>query len=295
MKPINRERFLELLLLCGFDSRNARSIDPQTARAAVDLCARKAEWFDFGALEYSTLGKAAKDALPFRLGGYMVPPYPFCMMRTRLYRNHPVTGVEAAVDALIMIASAPTANSASAVLYAATGRGIESSDAISWVFLAQDDRMDLIGIFHIRAKPPADPEVPKGRPYNPDVDPTSETIYDALWLILNTKGIRKTVEEPSEKLNRARVKNGKVPLQRVTRIDAAQYMRAMQETESMERGGTHASPRMHLRRAHLRHYTADRFSETVRARPVIIDAMIINADKDVGVPRDHYEVIHKRA
>lgn len=102
----------------------------------------------------------------------------------------------------------------------------------------------------------------------------------ALSMILCTKGIRLRPEEPSEKLNKKRVKQGKPPLTLVTHVDARGYFEAAARTD---RGGTHASPIPHLRRGHIRHYR--------NGRKKLIKPMFINCRSMAEIrPRDHYEV-----
>lgn len=88
-------------------------------------------------------------------------------------------------------------------------------------------------------------------------------------------------------MNKARAKNGKPPLKRVTRVDGQQYITALQETERRERdgtaGGTHASPRPHLRRAHIR--------TLANGKRIGIHAMWINVSDEVRqMAREKYKV-----
>lgn len=110
-------------------------------------------------------------------------------------------------------------------------------------------------------------------------------IFFVMWLVLNTKNIPTERIVPAEKLNRARVKSGKEPLQPYTKIDTEAYVTALRETERMEGEGkgTHASPRPHLRRAHLRHYASGAI--------VPIMATIVNGNLGLkAAVRDKYVV-----
>lgn len=104
-------------------------------------------------------------------------------------------------------------------------------------------------------------------------------MFLAMWLMLNTKGIHKIVTEPDSKLNKARIKTGKLPLLRNTYISANHYIEALRETVRSDNSGR-ASPRMHLRRAHLRHLGLDKI--------VPVHAAIINGAG--GLDRDKYVV-----
>jgi hypothetical protein len=112
-----------------------------------------------------------------------------------------------------------------------------------------------------------------------------------LWTILNTKNIEKRVVEPPPKLNKARIKRGKLPLSVVTYIKGIQYEQAAKATREMKAAGEitsegkplgheRRSPRMHLRRAHIRTYKSD-------GHRTAVAAMIVNADHE-AVERIEY-------
>ncbi len=110
-------------------------------------------------------------------------------------------------------------------------------------------------------------------------------LFFAFWMILNTKGVPQKTVEPDVKLNKARVKNGKNPLLPYIAVDTETYITALRETERMESegGGTHRSPRPHLRRAHLRHLQSGVI--------IPIQAMIVNGSADVKLAmREKYIV-----
>lgn len=102
-----------------------------------------------------------------------------------------------------------------------------------------------------------------------------------LTMILNTKNIRKERAAPPEKPNKARAKAGRPLLPWVTKVFTGVYNRAVQPGE-----GTHASPRPHRRRAHVRWYGPTAYREGYH-KPVA--AMLVNWD---GAPleRGQYEV-----
>jgi hypothetical protein len=77
----------------------------------------------------------------------------------------------------------------------------------------------------------------------------------AALLILSTRGIERRTVAPSEKLVRARMRAGKPPIPSHQVVDSEPYVTALlkRATASGEpQGGTHASPRPHLRMAHPR-------------------------------------------
>jgi hypothetical protein len=288
VKPVNREELLQRI-----DHLVEVPGEPpvrQGLRTTLKRIIEVAEWFDFGTLEADACIRAARDARPFRQAGLLRPPYNLCVMRMRLDQvfvdmdgKAPESG-----DALLVVEGA-TAETAATLSYQAGKPIAADHDVLVHVLMSAADGftqyLDTILIKGVL--PDSFPEIPEGEGDHPI---ETDLLYDALWLILNTKNIRKRVDVPSPRLNKARAKLGRPPLRQVTRIDAAQYMRALEETERMECGGHHASPRMHLRRAHLRYLTDERYSEEVRARPIMISATIVNIDSDSVAVRERYEV-----
>ena len=66
-------------------------------------------------------------------------------------------------------------------------------------------------------------------------------------LTVNCENISKGVIEPNEKQNKKRIRNGKIP------FFSYNYLKLTNEKgEYADKGGTHASPRAHVRRGHLR-------------------------------------------
>ena len=65
--------------------------------------------------------------------------------------------------------------------------------------------------------------------------------------LINSKSTQTTVSEPPEKLNKARARRGKAPMLSVRYVDVPAI-----ESTARGTGGTHASPRLHWRRGHMR-------------------------------------------
>jgi hypothetical protein len=74
-------------------------------------------------------------------------------------------------------------------------------------------------------------------------------------LTLSCSNIRQEVIQPPEKLNRKRIKNGRVPFSEFRVLDLARPPGALRDPEDYEEGPSRNSPRLHLRRCHIRHYT----------------------------------------
>jgi len=120
------------------------------------------------------------------------------------------------------------------------------------------------------------------------------TIHDismpvaAFRMLLSTRGVPVKRNAAPEKLNKARAKLGRSPIPGYWSVDATRYATALRETRRMEHedhGGTHASPRPHLRRGHVR-----RLSET---RTTVVRSAIIGfkgAEEANVFMRSHYDL-----
>lgn len=106
----------------------------------------------------------------------------------------------------------------------------------------------------------------------------------ALCLALSTKNIPKVTEIPPPKLQQKRAKEGLPPLPYTTNVNLNAYMIARNNTESGNTG-THASPRPHLRRAHLR--TIMRGEETIT---IPVQQCMVNWDGESPLIREEYKV-----
>lgn len=112
------------------------------------------------------------------------------------------------------------------------------------------------------------------------IDPVS-----VMMMAINTKNLRMDRVEPAPALNKARAKQGKAPLRHYTRVYMHEYINAAHETNRLATSkGTHASPRPHLRRAHMR------YRDHPTVKPKWIEAVIVNAHKGPPIQRDGYMV-----
>ena len=111
----------------------------------------------------------------------------------------------------------------------------------------------------------------------------ASTIMMGLIMILNTKGVLKERTAPAAKPNKVRAARGLPLLPYTTRVYTSVYNRAVEKGAQ----GTHASPRPHRRRAHIRHIAK---TERHEAYMVPIDAMLINWDGKPLQARKEYVV-----
>jgi hypothetical protein len=105
-------------------------------------------------------------------------------------------------------------------------------------------------------------------------------ILAGLTGILNTKNVPKARTAPSAKKNARLVKQGLPPLPYTTTVDTSGYVASYLAGNGTPHG-THASPRPHLRRAHLRHMPHGL---------VPVSACVVNWTGGVLSQREEYQV-----
>lgn len=244
-----------------------------------------AEWFDFGLIDVVTLLEAAEDALPFLDAGLVYLPHDNCIFRARLITYDPE--VEVAYRELLLVArtAVPPGTFMDYPMHAPNitdrergfGRVYGPAQLALEAYVIGTQAEDIV----IASAVTVDCKLARHATENEEHQPAHKIML-AFWLMLNTKNIATRVHEPDAKLNRARIKAGKPILQRVTYVNANQYLQALDATQEMERArGAHASPRMHLRRAHLR----QRYGRTIPVR-----ATIVNAREGAAPKREMYVV-----
>lgn len=319
--PVNREKLVERLnpdkLFVGPDGAGSSETLGTAIRSGTLInIAEQSEWFDFGRCDVQAALSATHDAVPILVAGLFILPFPQCVFRVRF------TAVGQSADGMGVTTITSSGNDQIEVIYVCQ----EQQDENVIVPIAMNGLdADFINVYDFIIIKGSTLQAEKGAGKD-DVLKLYGRLFLGLWVMLNTRNIPSHVDQPDEKLNRARVKSGKEPLRRVTRIDAATYVTALRETERAERegeatpGGNRRSPKMHLRRAHLRYFTSGRFSKLYRKEdfadprftrapagcvrkdgtpvpegtPVIrIHAMIINARDGVGPKRDAYTVEKK--
>jgi hypothetical protein len=109
-------------------------------------------------------------------------------------------------------------------------------------------------------------------------------------MILATRGVERETIRPSEKLQRARMKNRKPPIPNYDRVNSEPYVTAVLARGHRERseglGGHHASPQFHIRMGHPRSYAT--------GKSIWIADTLVNATDEqragFKANRSHYEV-----
>ena len=169
-------------------------------------------------------------------------------------------------------------------------KGREDGDIMLRFIKRQNGTIEIIGGTLKRNL--IDPSKSNFRSINPDdnVETVKRIYYEVVnqiymfCLVLSTKNIPKTTEAPSPKLQQKRAKEGLPPLPYTTNVNLNAYMIARNNTESGNTG-THASPRPHLRRAHMR--TIMRGEETIT---IPVQQCMVNWDGGSPLMREEYKV-----
>jgi hypothetical protein len=229
-------------------------ISPQFADTVLG-----AEVFDFGRVDASFLKDAAiRGSLPF-IEQLIRVPFPVCVLR---YRYKFTTGQE---SNLVLAAWDRGEGGVEAVMYDSDRELMRSTTAVC------------------RGKDLCDTAVRRDK-HSGEPDVAALAHLAGLLMILNTKGIRREVIEPTKKEQRKRRDQGKPPLKRITHIDTRHYVEACKNTD---RGGTHASPVPHRRRGHLRQLPTGK-------QTWVRDCIVNVRSREELEPRTRYQVVHNQ-
>lgn len=274
--------------------RKERLCASQNVREALNIALeRPIEQFNFGLLSLETIREAQREAIEFIEYGCYTLPYPVCMYRASIQYHNTVAGFSIL---LIDRYAEPEHVLSSAHYGIATISMVHSNYEMCAIHC-----INMLNVKEDVKGKAVELQIPKreiefwetkidlgnmmpdenGHPVSISQMTEGAILAMGLTMILNTKGVRKERNEPARKPQQARIKAGKPLLPYVTRVYTDVYNRAV-----VPGTGTHASPRPHRRRAHVRHMPA------VGAKPpynIPIAAMLVNWD---GSPlaRGQYEV-----
>jgi len=245
------------------------------------------ELFNFGPLTLDTVREAQREAIDFVSHGHFVMPYPVCMYRSSIKYDNADVG-----STLITVTGnskelAPTGGEGVAVIRVIKASGVLFAMHCIATEKTQLQKDGLAIQIEIR-----DHEINYWDEYLADKDEMQWQLTEGalcmlgMTMILNTKGVLKERSPPPVKPNKIRAKQGRPLLSYVTRVYTNVY------NQSVAPGtGTHASPRPHRRRAHVRHYAA---TETREAYNLPIAAMLVNWDGRPLEARKEYRVPVKK-
>jgi len=265
---------------------------PNVREALKILNKNQIEQFNFGPLSLSTVREAQAEAVEFIELGCFTFPYPVCLYRAQVQYDNAMVGMTVLVvdgrdkvpvihkyyDGVASVTLIHSQNEMCAmhainmlnVQLDSQGHGkavelhVPQTELEYW-----KDKIDIGGPFGYTEE---------------NTGPLTEGAMLAMGLtmILNTKGIRRERSEPPCKPQQARIRAGKPLLPYVTRVYTDVYNKAVEKGEP----GTHASPRPHRRRAHVRHLP-ERGNKPAYNIPIA--AMLVNWDGEPLTPHQ-YEV-----
>jgi hypothetical protein len=248
--------------------------------------ARHIEQFNFGPLSLDTIREAQKEAIEFIEFGCMSLPYPECVFRCSVAFDNRSVGfhlfaIERSKDNKT-IATLATIHSEKEVLTFRSDNPLVIKDAPN---IGKGVEVNIPGA-----------EMKFWEPHIGDIKRTGfvedsngailtegTLILMGLVMILNTKGVLKERTAPPAKPNKVRAARGVPLLPYTTKVYTNVYNQAVRSGPA----GTHASPRPHRRRAHIRRYPK---TEKHDAYVLPIAAMLVNWDGQPLPDRAEYVV-----
>lgn len=241
------------------------------------------ELFNFGPLDLDIVREAQREAIDFVQHGCFCVPYPVCMYSARIKYDNAVVGTTLITVNKTGVLS-PGPFDGNAVI-----RVIRAADQLFAMHCictnkTQLDKEGMAIALEIREH--------EMRYWEQKLENSPEMQWQltegalvmlGLTMIVNTKGVLKERLPRADIPNKKRAAQGRPLLPYTTRVYTNVYNHAVEKGEP----GTHASPRPHRRRAHIRHYPAtDRREAYVKP----IDAMLVNWDGRPLEARKEYVV-----
>lgn len=267
------------------------------------------EQFNFGKLTFKALGEAAREAVDFVEYGAFQLPYEVCYYRTQLMfdgvpqENTPNGKVVGA--GFIVMPAKPEDNYGNGVHVVSLCKSEGLLTAVHCVNKLKISAPTAIELADAGRKPDDkkcecvvrqseidfwSEQLRRSNYKDFDVEKNGGAFFTdaaqhimALTMIINTKGVPKERTEPPRKPNKVRAAKGLPLLPYTTRVSTTLYMAA----ENSGGGGTHASPRPHRRRAHIRTYKNDDGS-IKKIMPIA--AMLVNWDGGPLLRREAYNI-----
>ncbi len=241
------------------------------------------ELFTFGPLALDTVREAQHEAIDFVEYGYFRAPYPVCLYTSKIkYDNCAVGSMVIVVNKTGELNAGPFEGNACIRVIRTTNKMFAMHCiATNYTQLQKEGRAIQLEI--------RQHEIDYWKPMLSSMEEVQWQMTEGalimlgLTMIVNTKGVLKERLPSPDKPNKARAKQGRSPLPYTTRVYTTVYNSAVAKGEP----GTHASPRPHRRRAHIRHYPKTEKHEAY-IRPV--DAMLVNWDGRPLEARKEYVV-----
>lgn len=296
-KAVQRQHLAELLkcaLIYGGQGGQLSERYERCMTFAI-LVVHQGEWFDFGSLTNDLFLERTLDAIPLMANGLLRMPYE-CTIFTHtfkfdtnesreenyLYQEPWMQDFYLVVDPRMSDLDIPEVKDHNFLIMEFR---IEIFEHLGWCLMPRivvgTSFTPTSSVASYRAEVFFNPleldDAKLSREVNSACDPVA-----VLNIVLNTKNVRLDRIEIDPKLNRARERQHKPPLKSYTIVHTNEYISAMREGVRMAVAGTHASPRPHLRRGHIRHLAA--------GKEVWIHDTIVNAHKGEWDTRPGYKV-----
>jgi hypothetical protein len=241
------------------------------------------ELFNFGPLELDVVREAQHEAVEFVMHEHFTTPYDACIYRSSIeYDNAKVGTLLVVVTGGVKLGVSPCHSGIAVV------RVVKAIDTIFAMHCICTHKTQLTRDGRAIQMEIRQHELDFWRGHLPDEEETQWQLTEGalcmlgMTMILNTKGVLKERSAPPVKPNKVREKQGRPPLLYTTRVYTNVY------NQSVAPGtGTHASPRPHRRRAHVRHYPA---TATREGYSLPIAAMLVNWDGRPLEARAEYKV-----
>jgi hypothetical protein len=248
--------------------------------------ARHIEQFNFGPLSLDTIREAQKEAIEFIEFGCLSLPYPECVFRCSVGFDNRTVGfhlfaIERSKDDKT-IATLATIHSDNEVLTFRSDNPLLIKEDLR---VGKGIEVNIPGA-EMRFWEPHIGDIKRTgfvEDGNGAVLTEGTLILMGLVMILNTRGVLKERIAPPAKPNKVRAARGVPLLPYTTKVYTAVYNQAIRSGPA----GTHASPRPHRRRAHVRRYPK---TEKHEAYVKPIEAMLVNWDGQPLPDRAEYVV-----
>lgn len=268
--------------------KNSRWLGTDGSKGALNVLfeAKHIEQFNFGPLSLDTIREAQREAIEFIEFGCMSLPYPECVFRCSVEFDNRTVGfhlfaVERSNEDK-RIATLATIHSSTEVLTFRSDNPLILKDAPG---LGKGIEVNIPGT-EMRFWEPHIGHVERTgfvEDNNGAILTEGTLILMGLVMILNTRGVLKERTAPPVKPNKVRAARGVPLLPYTTKVYTSVYNQAVRSGPA----GTHASPRPHRRRAHIRRYPK---TEKHDAYVLPIAAMLVNWDGQPLPDRAEYVV-----